>query len=131
MALMLSWFIWITITIESVTKQGVELKVIYCCKWEYILTAVVAMSCFIWKLYVLGISITYICIFNVLVKQRAYLMEFLYLTDFPHLLQADICTWFESYDSSVAFSFLYSCLSHVDKYFRSLSKMFNYIQRFQ
>ena len=36
-----------TITTESVTKQEIELKVIYCCKWEQIFTAVVAMPCFI------------------------------------------------------------------------------------
>ena len=34
-------------SIESVTKQGIELKAIYCCKWEQIFTAVVAMPCFI------------------------------------------------------------------------------------
>ena len=36
-----------SITIESVTKQGTKHKVIYCCKWEQIFTAVVAMPCFI------------------------------------------------------------------------------------
>ena len=46
-----------TIKIESFTKQGIELKVIYCCKWEQIFTAVVAMPYVIWKPYVLGINI--------------------------------------------------------------------------
>ena len=44
---MLSMILLIAIATESVTKQGIELKVVYCCKWEQIFTAVVAMPCFI------------------------------------------------------------------------------------
>ena len=49
--------------IDFVTKQRIEPKVVYCCKWEQIFTAVVAMPCFIWKIDLLGINIIWVVVF--------------------------------------------------------------------